>query len=236
MRTTKALAGAALALGGLLALTACADPAGTTGVAASSPAPFADRSAADILKASQTAALAQKSVHMVGTVTQGADTLTMDLRLEKDGAATGTLDLAGAMLQIVSTGTAVYVKGDKAYWTSEAGAGAAELIGDSWVSATKSSDMAQFKDLIDYATALGGVLDPTGTVTKGRTSTIDGVDVVGVKDGKAGTLWVATSGEPLPVLIDGGTQGRVTFTEWGQKVVVTVPDPADVLDSSKLGS
>lgn len=236
MRTTKALAGAALALGGLLALTACADPAGTAGVAASSPSRLADQSAADILKATQAAALAQKSVHMVGTVTQGSDKLTMDLRLEKDGGATGTLDLAGATLQIVSTGTAVYIKGDKAYWTAEAGAGAAELIGDSWVAATKSSDRAQFKDLIDYATALGGVLDPTGTVTKGSTSTVEGVDVVGIKDGKAGTLWVAASGEPLPVLIDGGTQGRVTFTEWGEKVVVTAPDPADVLDPSTLGN
>ncbi len=238
MRTTKALAGVALALSGLLALTACGDMTAMSDVGASNPAGnrLADQSAVDILKAANDAALGQSSVHMKGTVTQGTDTLTMDLRLEKGGGAMGTLDLAGAMLQIVSTGTAVYVKGDKAYWTAEAGAGAAELIGDSWVSATTASDMAQFKDLVDYATALGGVLDPTGAVTKGGAATIDGVEVVGVKDGKIGTLWVATEGEPLPVLIDGGTQGRVTFTEWGERVAVIVPDAADVLDPSELGS
>jgi hypothetical protein len=238
MRTTKALAGVALALSGLLALTACGDVTAMSDVGASTPAGnrLSDASAVDILKAANDAALSQSSVHMVGTVTQGADKLTMDLRLEKDGGAMGTLDLAGAMLQVVSTGTAVYIKGDKAFWTSEAGAGAATLIGDKWVAATTGSDLAQFKDLTDFTAALGGVLDPTGTVTKGGTATIDGVGVVGVKDGKIGTLWVATEGVPLPVLIDGGTQGRVTFTEWGEQVVVSVPDPADVLDPATIGN
>lgn len=234
MRTTKALAAAALAITALLTVSAC----GSSGAATSTEAAgngVADKSADEILKAAQDAAKAQTSVHMVGTVTQDSGDMTIDMQVEKGGKATGTIVMAGATLEIITTGTTVYVKGDKAFWDSQAGEGAYELIGDKWVSSTSDADLASFKDFTDFTTAVTQMLTPSGTVTKTEPSTVDGQAVIGLKDGDKGTLWIATTGDPLPVKIDGGTEGGVAFTDWGKPVKVAEPAAADILDPSQLG-
>ena len=39
-----------------------------------------------------------------------------------------------------------------------------------------------------------------------------------------GKLWVATTGQPLPIQIDGGTAGQtLTFSDWGATVDIAVP-------------
>ena len=235
MRTTKALAAAALAITALLTVSAC----GSSGTASTSTAPasngVADKSADEILKAAQDAAKAETSVHMVGTVKQDSGEMKIDMQVEKGGKAVGTIVMAGATLEIITTGTKVYVKGDKAFWDSQAGEGAYDLIGDKWVASTSDADLASFKDFTDFTTAVSQMLTPSGTVTKTEASTVDGQAVIGLKDGDKGTLWIATTGDPLPVKIDGGAEGGVAFTDWGAAVKVTEPAAADVLDPSQLG-
>lgn len=234
MRTTKALAAAALAITAMLTVSACGSSgAGTSTKAASNG--VADKSADEILKATQAAAKAETSVHMVGTVKQDAGDMKIDMKVEKGGKATGTIVMAGATLEIISTGTKVYVKGDKAFWDSQAGEGAYELIGDKWVASTSAADLESFKDFTDFTTAITQMLNPSGTIAKTEQSTVDGQAVIGLKDGEKGTLWVATTGDPLPVKIDGGTEGGVTFTDWSTSVTITEPAAADILDPSQLG-
>lgn len=232
MRTTKALAAAALAIGALLTVSACGSTSTSTEAASNG---VADKTAAQILSAAQAAAQAQSSVHMVGTITQGATEMTIDMRVQKGGKATGTLVLAGATLDLVTTGTTVYIKGDKAFWDAQAGAGAYDLIGEKWVSSTSGKDLASFRNYTDFATALTRMLTPSGTVATTDASTVDGQAVIGIQDGDKGTLWVATTGEPLPVKIDGGSEGGVAFTEWSVPVTITEPAPADILDPSAIG-
>lgn len=235
MRTTKALAGVALALTALLTVTAC----GSTSTGGSSTEAagngVADKSAEEILTAAEAAALAQGSVHIVGTVTQGADDMGLDLAVEKGGKAVGSVSMSGATLQIISTGTKVYAQGDKAFWDTQAGEGAAELIGDKWVVATAGTELAQFESFTNFDTFVSQLLTPSGTVTKGETSTVDGTPAIGLKDGDKGTLWIATTGDPLPLWIDGGAEGSLKFSDWGETVTITEPDAADVLDPSQLG-
>jgi outer membrane lipoprotein-sorting protein len=228
MRTTKALAAAALAITALLTVSAC----GSTGASGNG---VADKSAEEILAATQAAAKAETSVHMVGTVTQDAGDMTIDMKVEKGGKAVGTIVMAGATLDIISTGTKVYVKGDKAFWDSQAGEGAYELIGDKWVASTSDKDLESFKDFTDFTTAVSQMLTPSGTLSKTEPSTVDGQAVIGLQDGEKGTLWVATTGDPLPLKIDGGSEGGVTFSDWGATVTITEPAAADVLDPSQIG-
>jgi hypothetical protein len=143
--------------------------------------------------------------------------------------------MAGATLDIISTGTKVYVKGDKAFWDSQAGEGAYELIGDKWVASTSDKDLESFKDFTDFTTAVSQMLTPSGTLSKTEPSTVDGQAVIGLQDGEKGTLWVATTGDPLPLKIDGGSEGGVTFSDWGATVTITEPAAADVLDPSQIG-
>ena len=51
----------------------------------------------------------------------------------------------------------------------------------------------------------------------------------------SGKLWVATTGDPLPVQIDTGTAGEaLVFSDWGAKVDVPVPADKDTLDLAKI--
>ncbi|MGD9956167.1 MAG: hypothetical protein AB7O74_16395 [Candidatus Nanopelagicales bacterium] len=234
MRTTKALAAAALAITALLTVSACGSSTGASTTEAASNG-VADKSAEEILKAAQDAAKAETSVHMVGTVTQDSGEMKIDLNVEKGGKAVGTIVMAGATLDIIATGTTVYVKGDKAFWDSQAGEGAYDLIGDKWVSSTSAKDLESFKDFTDFTTAISQMLNPSGTITKTEASTVDGQAAIGIKDGDKGTLWVATTGDPLPISIDGGTEGSVTFSDWSKPVTITEPAAADILDPTQIG-
>ena len=235
MRTTKALAGVALALTALLTVTACGTTStGGSGAQAAGNG-IADRSADEILAAAEKAALAQGSVHIVGTVTQGSGDMGLDLQVEKGGKAVGSVTMSGATLQIISTGTTVYAQGDRAFWDAQAGAGAAELIGDKWVVSTAGSDLSDFASFTNFDTFVAQLLKPSGTVTKGEASTVDGTPAIGLKDGDKGTLWIATTGDPLPLWIDGGAEGSLKFSDWGTTVTITEPAAADVLDPSQLG-
>ena len=234
MRTTKALAAVALAITAVLTVSGCGGSGTGTSTEATSNG-VADKSADEILKAAQEAAKAETSVHMVGTVSQDSGDMKIDMQVEKGGKAVGTIVMAGATLDIIATGTKVYVKGDKAFWDSQAGEGAYELIGDKWVASTSEKDLASFKDFTDFTTAISQMLNPSGTISKTEPSTVDGQAVIGLKDGDKGTLWIATTGDPLPVSIDGGSEGGVTFSDWSKPVTITEPAAADILDPSQLG-
>ena len=90
----------------------------------------------------------------------------------------------------------------------------------------KAPALAKF---FDNALTNHGKLQKTGTTT------VNGVQVVGVKDTtKGGILYVATSGKPYPIEVtEGGTSGGVLkFDQWNQTVKLTAPPNA--VDISKL--
>jgi len=153
-------------------------------------------------------------------------------------AGCGSITLAGDTLKIVSDGTTVYVKGDKAFWTNQASVQAAPLIGDRWLKAPVTN--ASFKSLAEFAdfdTTLTGILKPDGAVTTGTTKDIGGTPAIELKSG-SGSLWVATTGDPLPLQISTGKAGdEVTFADWGKAIDVTSQAPAekDSIDLSQLG-
>jgi hypothetical protein len=73
---------------------------------------------------------------------------------------------------------------------------------------------------------LDGLLNPSGEITKGTVGEADGQPAVPLESSD-GTLWVATTGEPLPLLIEQNDgAGRASFGEWSAPVEIPVP-PAD---------
>ena len=245
MRGARALAGTAIAAAALITIAGCGSssggtatttPSGGTSASASQPQGngLADKSPDEILEAAAAAAKAQSSVHVAGSITQGSETISMDLRLDKSAGGTGTLTVEGATFEIIATPDAAYVRADAATWEKQFGAGAAELLGDKWIKATKGDGLEELASLADYSGFMSQILDNPASLSKTATTTVDGVEVVGLKD-KSGTLYVATQGEPLPVALDGGKNGSVAFTDWGAKVVIEEPAAKDVIDPSKLG-
>jgi hypothetical protein len=230
----------AVAFSAALLLAGCGGSSGST--ASSSPSAssngVADLTADEILAKATAAAKAQTSVHVSGTGVAGADSVALDLQLAKGKGGFGTITLSGDSLKIVSDGTTVYFKGDKNFWTNQASAQAATLIGDRWLKApVTNQSFASLAQFADFDSTVTGILKPDGAVTKGTTKDIAGTPAVELKSG-SGSLWIATTGEPLPLQISTGKAGEeLSFTNWGGTIDVTsqIPAEKDTIDLSQLG-
>ncbi len=189
-------------------------------------------SAEEILTRAGDVATAKGSVYVTGKGTTDGTAIEMDLRVSKSAGATGSITLDGGKMELVSDGTKVYVKADKSFWTAQADAATASLVGNRWVS--MGAEGGGFGELADFDSLIGGILEPEGKVTKGGTSTIDGQKAIALETSE-GKLWVATTGDPVPLRIDSVEGGSINFKEWGKSFSVKAPSGNDVVDLSKLG-
>lgn len=242
MRFVRVLA--PLALAGTL-LAGCGGDAndGTTGGAPQTSAP-ADNGVADLeadaivdkaIKALDTA----KSYSLKGDITDEDGTIGLDFKISgKD--ILGTMTLGGAEVELLRADGQTFMRPDEDFWKQnagdeKAGAALAELVGDRWAKVEKDDkDFQEFFQIAEPAK----LLDPEGEIDKGETKTIEGVSTIALeeksKDG--GTLYVATTGEPYPMLLEGSAgEGQITFADFGTRFDdIKVPAETDVADLDDL--
>ena len=111
MRTTRGTAvraGAALVAAGAV-LAGCGST-GTNGVAG--------KGAGSIVATAEDAVLNAGSVHIQGQFTSGSQPVALDLRLQKDKGASGTVTIGTEVIELLRVGPDVYVKGDEAFYRS----------------------------------------------------------------------------------------------------------------------
>lgn len=223
---------AILIFGALLAAAALAACGGSSSNGVASKSPNA------IVTATTKAALTLKSVHVYGKVVNATSTVSLNLRIVAGKGATGSMDENGLAFQIVTNSKDTYLKAGPALWNRYSPAVSA-LLANKWLMAPNGSSqfaslftsLSQFTDLTTF---FSGVFASHGTLTKGKTSTIDGVSVIGVIDTtQGGTLWVATSGKPYPIEISsaggaqtGGKSGSISFNDFNAPVSLTAPSGA----------
>jgi hypothetical protein len=178
---------------------------------------------------------AAKSFSLKGEVTD-QQKIGIDIKVAGDDV-TGSMTLDGAKVELLRVAGQAYVRPDEQFWTRNAGDGGAtmaQLMGDRWAKlSSKDSSFNEFFQLTDP----GELLKPDGTVTKGGTKTINGVKAVGVVEtgSDAGTLWVATTGEPYPLALEGPSgQGQLAFADFGATFDIKAPAAQDVVDLDKL--
>ncbi len=228
----------AVAAVGVLALAGCGSSS-STGASSVVPSPTTNGVAAltadQILAKSVAAAQAQKSVHIAGTMTAKGQTTGIDLHVQKGAPGYGSITLGANTIQVVATATDVYLKANKGFWASTGGAAAAEVVGERWVKAPISNPaFSGLSDFTDFDKAIAGILKPDGVITKGTEGTANGQAGISLKS-PTGMLWVATTGDPLPIQIDSGTAGEaVVFSDWNVAITVPVPPAADTIDYTKL--
>jgi hypothetical protein len=102
------------------------------------------------------------------------------------------------------------------------------------IAGTQAAQYALFTKMSDF---FGQALKPSGTVTKGAVSTIDGKRAIALTDTSDGSImYVALDGPPLPIKTTntGSNAGEVDFSGWNQAVTVAAPPASQVLDLSKL--
>ncbi|MGN9776944.1 hypothetical protein ACTMS0_14450 [Micromonospora sp. H33] len=227
-----------LAVAGMV-LAGCGDrtTGGATWSAPSAPAGngVADLTAEEILKKTNAALKEAGSFHVKGELNDEGSKLSVDLKVKGKDLA-GTLGLSGQSLQLLLVGGQPYFKADETFWKESGprGEGMAQLIGDRWVKVAR--DDKNFGSLFKLAEAAGN-LEPDGKATKGEAKTIDASPVITLVDeSDKSTLYVATTGEPYPLLTIGPDNlGQLAFSEFGEPFPeIKKPAASDVIDFTKL--
>ena len=226
------------------ASTAAADTAAST--TAATPNGIETKSAQEILDAATAAANKATSVTVKGGITQGSETIKLDLQVGQE-AAQGSISAQGVDVEIKVLAGKTYFKLSGEAFAKIAGQGdspevakaVSALLGDKWLLAPDEKSAGQLGSLGQLGQKdelLKGVLSPDGDVTVEGTGEVNGQPVVLLKSSDGvGTLAIATTGEPYPVQIkgsEGADNGQIDFTDWNAPVNVTAP--TDVLDIGAL--
>jgi hypothetical protein len=241
-----------VAVAAAMALTACggsddeaaspAAPPASTPAASASPSAAGDNGVAalaadEILKRAQTALKQVDSFRAKGVVNQDDQKTNLDLKVSGDDFA-ATLGIDKAEVDLLAVGGKKYLRPNEQFFVmstnAQQGKALAQVINDRWIiGADKDSS---FKDLFTVAD-MQDLLKPTGKVSKGEQTEVDGIPVITLKDaGDADSaLYIATTGEPYPVQLASKGGSKLTFSKFGEKFTdITKPATKDVVDLNSL--
>ena len=235
-----------------LLLTACGSQSATTvsvsttGGSASGPS-NAGLTQAQLKSRLQTALAAATAVHFKGGSTVGSAAFSMDMQINRDGSAKGTISSTGMSMPLIVVGGVSYVQVTPSLISmmkSEAGSDAslvAQIMVGKWISsksAIGSSMTDGLNSMTDFSQMTKDLSSSTGdTFSYLDTSTVNGQQVAQYKDVSkdtgsstttTSTMDVPLYGSPLPVEESGSSEGTVTFV-WNEPTKVSAPAAADVL-------
>ena len=212
---------------GAIAACGSSSPSGN-GVAAKSPN--------DILSSATNAIQGAKSVHVTGALSDGGQSIKLDLNILSGQGAKGSMSQNGLSFQLIASGKYVYINGSPAFWKKFGGAAAATLFQGKWLKApANSSSFASLSSLTNLHSLAQALLTGHGTLSKGSTTTVNGHKVIAVTDSsKSSKLYVATTGKPYPIEIakTGSGAQHVDFGNYNAPVSLT--PPAKSIDISQL--
>ncbi len=216
--------------------TAASAPATSAQTTPQATSTVADQSAEEVLAAARAAAAEASSVHVVGL----AEGIGIDLRLARGKGAVGSIEQSGTRFDLIYADGDVFLRGNDAFYEQLAGRAGVQLLSGKWLKAPgDDSRFASFTQLADQEQLLRQVLNPeSGTVTKGEVTDFEGTQAVPLRS-RDGTLYVAATGDPLPLAIvsGGARRGRVDFTDWNAPVELTAPtDAIDIEELQRSGS
>jgi hypothetical protein len=196
--------------------------------AAGAAGPNAGLTQAALLARLRDALAGVHAMHMKGAVDYGGSSMTVDMQLNQDGSAQGTLVEAGTVMPIIVVGGATYTQVTAADAANVPG-GSGARAGD-WVEQAGDTD-----SMTDFETMVQELDSPSKySYSYQGTSTIGGRAIARYEETAVGSggvdklLSIPLSGPALPVSADSGAQGEFTFT-WGAPTKVYAPAPAEVI-------
>jgi hypothetical protein len=193
------------------------------------------RSPAELLRQAREAFLAAASVHVTGTAVRGSDAFVVDARLRGSSGGTATVKTSGETVHVVRVGDVAYVSGDVAFWRSVTGEGArARALAGSWLrTGAGEPQFASYVAFTQPATYAEVLPDRAGGATLGAITRIRGARAIAVREESGSTLYVARTGAPHPLRLDGLTAGQVVFLDfdgYGTPVPLRAPTAGKVHD------
>lgn len=242
---------------------AAGSPSASASAVTSPSATASGKGDAQALVAAAKDALAKaKSVHVKGTITQGSETITLDMTYANGVGATGSIGFGGGTFKMTEVDKTLYIQGDAKAFSSFTGgdaSGAAAQLAGKWikVGSTASSsapavgalgDFSSLADLSQFADQFA----PDGAVSiLPDKKTINGKSATGILDSGAGPsdaaiLYVESEGSHRPLQVvpapsvasaassAAPTSGEIDFIDYDANVTITAPSGA--LDISQLAS
>lgn len=195
---------------------------------------IAELEPAKALHESITAMESKGSYRVSGTTTNGN---AIDIAFSVGAGSVGTFN-SGSPMQIMSAQGSVYVSGNADTMSELVGADVDETIAGKWMLIAPDSDSG-FDIFSDGATFAEAVLGAGAPSKMTGVNEVDGRLAVGLLfPDTGGTLWVAATGEPLPLRFEekGASAGKgvLTFTDFGADVAVEAPAEDELLDVAEL--
>lgn len=211
-----------LAVGALL-MAACGGSSGN-GIAGDSAKQIVDTVSKTVTSA--------KSVRIAGSGTDSGKTISLDLVTFSNGNLDGEITENGSKLQIVKIGSTDYIKAPKTFWSAEgAPASTSALLGGVWISGPNSQ--FQLGNGFSMSSLASKLKHPSGKISTGGTSTIQGQSAKSLHDTKGSTLWVATTGTAYPIeeTQTGSEAEHITFSDWNTASQPKAPSGAKPISS-----
>ncbi|MGZ4628849.1 hypothetical protein [Oryzihumus sp.] len=230
-----------LALAGVLALTACGPAAsGSAKGSASTTTKAPSKPSAEVLYSkARASALAASSVHLKGDMTSDGEHLLLDLAGTKAGDVTGSVGAGNeGTFELRRVGGTVYLRSTKEYWKKNAGAEAAQMIGDKYVKLP--ADAAEGMDDLTVTSLLKSMFEDKSMpafaklTTRVEAGTVNGQDAWVLSDrvgGDDAKLYIAAdeTHHLLRVSVPTGKdKGTMDFTEWDAVNPITTPAASQV--------
>ncbi|GAA1639243.1 hypothetical protein [Actinoplanes couchii] len=223
MRKTTFRAGLAAVATAAMLLAGCGSTDGKDGGSSATVETGADNGVAElgadeILTKAKESLTKAGSYRMSGAATQDGTTMKLDFAISGTDLK-GTLSMGeGADIELLSAGGQQFMKPSEGFWTM-LGLGAqaktmTDKLAGKWmlVPATDQSMSGIFG-----AANPDEVLKPSGALTKGEATEVNGTPVITLADGgdADNKVFVATKGEPYPIKLGTATGDGVTFSDFG---------------------
>ena len=203
-------------------------------------------SAQEIEKKAKDALASATSLRISGKMTSDDGVMTIDMVMDSKGQCRGTMALPGmGSFEMISDGTAYFMKPDAQFWKTFGGSNPAVLAKLENRYLTGFQNDPKMKDMTDFcklADASNQMLDDgSSTPSKGSAGTVNGVKTFSLKEkddqGEESTLHIATEGKFYPVRLEkttGKDQGQINFTGFDKPVTVQAPPASSVIDYTKF--
>ena len=228
----KASSAVALAAVAAAAISACG---GSGGSKSSGDNGIASKSPDQMLATAVQAAQAAKSVHVAGTVRDAGQAIAIDLSITSGHGASGTVAEGSASFKLIEAGGAFYIQPNARFLSKFTHSSAAvQLLRGKWLKGSPANSSFQsFAQLTSIKSLMGSLTQDHGALTKGSTTTANGVKAIALHSSKGGTMYIATTGKPYPLEVSkasGTKSGKVTFSDYNKVFSISAPSHAVDLD------
>lgn len=189
-----------------------------------------------ILSAATTAARNASSVHVTAVSHVGPALVTLTGTLgKKEGRA--KIELYGYSFEAIRNGASVFVKGNQSFTARLDQTLGVKIPAGRWLKAPTTGALSEIAAYTDENDELPVILGMSGPITKGASANLNGQPTIILHETARlynGTLYVATTGQPYPLLQrkTGQEVGETKFTDWNKPV--TVDPPAEAVELSQL--